>query len=182
VNLIMRIAEWRMPVFVKKRELKKLFRLTASALGLECPSLNGLSFDRCLAEYARFTKTAVERAIDRGEDMPQIQDRLFQQANRYGLFLRRRLGVAKPGETMRAGKILYRAIGIDFQGTDQGTIEINACFFSGHYSPPVCRVVSSLDAGIMAGLSGGGALTFTRRITEGFPSCKARLQSREGTA
>jgi hypothetical protein len=34
----------------------------------------------------------------------------------------------------------------------------------------------------MAGLSDGGWLTFSRRITEGFESCKAQLSMKEDTA
>ena len=82
-------------------------------------------------------------------------------------------------EVMRAGRVLYRAIGIEFRGTEQGRIEIGECVFSKHYSPVTCRVISSLDAGIMAGLSDGKSLSFSQRITEGFDSCKAQMSVEE---
>jgi hypothetical protein len=82
-------------------------------------------------------------------------------------------------EVMRAGRVLYRAIGIEFRGSDQGLIEIGECFFSKYYSPATCSLISSLDAGIMAGLSDGKELSFSQRITEGFNSCKAQMREKE---
>jgi hypothetical protein len=104
---------------------------------------------------------------------------LFQQACEYGKLWRKRFDISNMNEVMRAGKILYGAIGIEFCGTDRGTIEIGKCFFGQFYSPATCKVVASLDAGIMAGLSGGAILSFSQRLTEGFSFCKAQLCSKE---
>jgi hypothetical protein len=76
---------------------------------------------------------------------------------------------------MAAARLAYRAIGIDFEGDTCGGITINRCFFSQAYTPTVCQVMSALDAGLLAGLSGGSRLVFTERITEGYPWCRARL-------
>jgi hypothetical protein len=182
MNLLLRMAGWRIPAIIKKRELDKLVHLTSSAFGVEAPPMGGLSYDERLAGYARFTRTAVDRSIARGGNPRDIQDRLFQGAFAYGKRWRKRFGVSNRAEIMKAGRILYRAIGIDFRGTDGGSIEIKQCFFSGYYSPATCGVISSLDAGIMAGLSGGETLSFSRRITEGSEVCRARLGSKETDA
>ena len=182
MNVLLRMAEWRLPEFLKKKELEKLIRLTASPFGIEAFPLDGLSYDECLAEYARFTRAAVDRCIVQGGNLRDIQDRLFHEAFTYGTRWRKRFGVSDGGDIMRAGRILYRAIGIDFHGTDRGFVEIGQCFFSRYYSPATCQAISSLDAGIMAGLSGGGTFAFSQRITEGFATCKALLTTKETDA
>ena len=182
MNFRLFLAEKYMPVFIKRRELRNLFQRTASAFARKAPSLNGFSFDDCITEFALFTKTSVDHARNRDEEIAAIQDRLFQQAYEYGRLWRKRLGITTMKEVMRAGRILYRAIGIEFRGTDQGEIEIGECYFSQYYSPATCRVVSSLDAGIMAGLSDGKLLSFSQRITEGFDSCKAQMSMKEFVA
>jgi hypothetical protein len=182
MSIRLALAEKYIPEFVRKRELRNLFQHTARAFDSPAPSLDGLTFDECLRAYAIFTKTSVEQAIHRDAEIADVQLRLFRQAFEYGTLWRKRFGITTMNEVMRAGRILYRAIGIGFRGTDRGEIEIEACFFSAHYSSATCRVISALDAGLMAGLSDGGWLTFSRRITEGFESCKAQLSMKEDVA
>jgi hypothetical protein len=73
---------------------------------------------------------------------------------------------------MEVATLLYAVLGIRLEGTSNG-LTVTSCAFSRCYSPETCRVVSSLDAGFMAGLSAGGQLTFTQRMTEGFDRCQA---------
>lgn len=54
-----------------------------------------------------------------------------------------------------------------------GEIVVTDCYFSRYYTPEQCAVMSSVDSGIIAGLCGGGTLTFTERITEGCGRCRA---------
>lgn len=54
-----------------------------------------------------------------------------------------------------------------------GEIVVTDCYFSRYYTPEQCAVMSSVDSGIIAGLCGGGTLTFTERITEGCRRCRA---------
>ena len=76
---------------------------------------------------------------------------------------------------MALGRLVYAAIRIDFRGTELGDVTVNRCFFSSFYSAQVCQVISSLDAGLLAGLTGGAQLTFSERITEGADRCRACL-------
>jgi hypothetical protein len=179
MNVLLWAAERHLPDFIKRRELNRLFRLTASAFGLDAGPLDSLTTDECLAEYARFTKDAVDRCIQRGAEARIAQDRLFEKAREFGNLWRKRFGVSNMKDVMMAAGVLYRAIGIEFHGTEKGSVEISGCYFSRIYSPATCRMISSIDAGIMAGLSGGMTLTFSRRITEGSGICEAQLRSKE---
>jgi hypothetical protein len=77
---------------------------------------------------------------------------------------------------MALGQILYRAIGIEIQGDGQGNVTVKRCYFSQFYAGSVCDLISALDDGLFAGLSGGGRLTFSERLTEGSGCCRAKLQ------
>ena len=153
----------------------ELFNCTALAFECGIPQLEGLSFDECLEKYALFTKEEVEKSIQQGNDLQTIKNRLYQNAFRLGEKLRKRFHVTTIEEVMTMSRILYRTMEIEFHGTVQGEITINRCFFSRFYSSQVCQVISSLDEGVIAGLSGGGQLIFSERITEGKDCCKACL-------
>jgi hypothetical protein len=182
MNVLLWAAGKHLPDFIKKRELNRLYRLTASAFGLAVSPMDVMSYNELLAEYARFTKDAVDRCIGSGADTRDVHERLFERSREYGSLWRRRFGVSNMKDAMRAAQILYQAIGIEFLGTEQGSIEIRRCFFSRTYSAATCRMISSIDAGIMAGLSGAKKLSFSRRITEGSDICEARLGPEETDA
>jgi hypothetical protein len=182
MNVLLWAAGRHLPDFIKKRELNRLYRLTASAFGLDAAPMKAPPYEERLAEYARFTRDAADRCVGRGADARIVQDRLFERSREYGSLWRRRFGVSNMKDAMRAAQILYQAIGIEFLGTEQGSIEIRRCFFSRTYSAATCRMISSIDAGIMAGLSGVKNLSFSRRITEGSDICEARLGPEETDA
>jgi hypothetical protein len=77
---------------------------------------------------------------------------------------------------MAAARFLYGMIGIDFRGSPDGEVRVTSCLFSNYYTPSVCLLISALDEGLLSGLSGGGTLTFTRRLTEGHLCCEARFE------
>jgi hypothetical protein len=171
VNVLGRLAQRHTPEPVRKALLTRLFADTAAALGRPMPSPRGQSADEVLSAFRSFTaRVPVEQAA-----LPAISHKLFHVTLVYGTWLRRVLGVRSSGDVMAAAHLVYRAIGIDFKGDEGGEIIINRCFFSQAYTPSVCQVMSALDAGLLAGLSGGSRLVFTRRITEGYTSCRARL-------
>jgi hypothetical protein len=173
MNIRLKIAEIYVPTFIKKAKLEELFDCTAAAFNCPVPPLKGLSFDKCLVKYAEFTREEAEKALQSGHDLHQIKQRLYQNAYRLGQNLRKSFHITTTQDVMTMGRILYRVIGIDFQGTVQGEMTINHCFFSKFYSSQVCQVISSLDEGVFAGLSGGKQLVFSQRITEGQNCCKA---------
>lgn len=162
------------PGFIKKPMLEKLFHATADAFRVGTPSLQGLPYKDCLKLYAEFTKEQSDKLVRQGTTRP-TEARLFENASRIGKEVRNRFHIRSIEEVMRVGRVLYRQLGIDFHGAASGDIQVNRCFFSAYYSRDICRLVSSLDAGVIAGLSGGGKLTFSSRITEGLSCCKAHL-------
>ncbi len=175
MNPLLRLSAGYFPTFIKKRQVRKLLHLTAEAFHSTPPSIRGLSFDESLKAFAAFTQHEAEKAIRSGQNLGAIHralyDRAFELGTQYGKWFR----IAGIDEVMSAARVLYGFCGIDFQGTPEGEVTIRRCFFSGYYSSDVCRIISSLDAGLLAGLSGGRRLTFSRRITEGADSCTGHL-------
>jgi hypothetical protein len=176
MNLLALALRVHVPHSLKKQKLRELFEATAAALGRPTPHLEDLSFDECLRRYARFTKEEVEQRIRDAEDMAEIKKRLYDYAYRLGAEIRERLRLTDSDDALSIGTMLYKALGIDFHASATGDVTIDSCYFSAFYSVDVCCVMSSLDEGIAAGLTGGRTLTFSRRITGGHPSCMAVLE------
>ncbi len=167
------------PALVKRQALVQLFRATAAAFQADMPRLSGLSREQCLLAYARFTAERADEALRQGDDLPGLQARLYENAYRLGRLPGRLLRVQGVGDTMVLGRFLYGILDIDFDGSSSdsgdGEITIGRCYFSDFYSPEVCRVMSAMDRGLLAGLAGGGELAFSQRITEGHTCCRARF-------
>ena len=164
------------PNRLKAQKLRELFALTADAFQSPSPVPDAGTYDALLRAYAVFTRDAALRCLNQGDDLSSVRKRLFEGALRLGQMLREQLHVRNFTEARRAAGILYRAIGIDFHSNDRGEVRIERCFFGGFYSPDVCHLISALDRGLIAGLSGGGRLTFQARITEGNTRCLAKIQ------
>lgn len=176
MNLKLSIARLYQPEFVKKRRLRQLFRSTGEAFDTPPPDLNGLSLGECLSKYAVFTKECAENALRTGMGV-EAKLRLFNNARRLGEDLRNEFNIKSMKEVMELSRIVYMIIGIDFDGNQDGRVLIRSCFFSSFYSAKVCGIISSLDDGLLAGLSGGGRLEFSRRITDGCERCEACLST-----
>ena len=163
----------RPPAWIRKRALWALFGATARAFDRPTPSLAGLSADECLLCYAQFTRGQVtERLLD-GDNLPAVQERLYRNAHALGRVCRRVFGASTLEDAMVVGRVLYRLLDIEFQGGEEGVL-ISRCSFSRFYSGPTCRVMSAMDRGLFAGLSGDRQLFFTARITEGQAHCRAQ--------
>jgi hypothetical protein len=162
-------------ILIRRWALRRLVFATAESFGKSIPSGRGLSYRQYLLRYARFTNKAALRALERSEDMAALRGRL--QANSFALGdrIRKSLRLRSRSAIMAAARLLYRMIGVDFCGSSNGEVRVSSCFFSKYYTPSVCRLISALDQGLLAGLSGGGSLTFQCRLTEGHPYCKARF-------
>jgi hypothetical protein len=168
-----------LPVFIREEILAELFEATADAFECPAPALDQLSYEECLRTYALFTREQAEKALQSGRDAAAIKTQLYQNAYPLGGKLRKWFAVDTMEEVMELGQILYRAIGVEIQGEPQGDLTVKRCYFSQHYSGPVCDLISALDDGVFSGLSGGGRLVFSERITEGKECCRAKLLVRE---
>ena len=175
MNLRLLALKIYIPSFIKKKKLEQLFDIVANAFGKPIPSLKGLSYKERLKAFALYTSKEAEKRIQAGQDPEGIKKRLFKNASILGQRLRKDLGIRSTREVMEMSSILYQILGIDFEGDASGEVTIKKCFFSDYYSPQVCQIISSLDEGVAAGLSGGGKLSFSARITEGKDCCNARL-------
>ena len=174
MNLRLRLLALYTPDWLQRYMLRELFQSTAAAFGCPPPPPDGRAPATLLAQYARFTQSMAEAALEGDHSaLPDLETRLYREAYALGARLRRLCGVTTRQDVMDAAQWLYRILGIAFQGTADGAIVIRRCAFSDIYSGPVCRLISALDQGVLAGLAGGGQLTFQARLTEGAASCRA---------
>ena len=179
MNFLVAIAQSWTPEFLKKREMNKLFRVVGKAFGYAPPRLRGLSYSESLKMFAEFTSFAVERADGEGRDLNSIRSELFDGAQEAGRRFRRVFGASTTKSVMDVARMIYQLLGIEFQGSSAGEVEIPRCYFAQFYSPQTCAIISGLDEGLLSGLSGGGTLVFSQRISEGHHHCTARLQQME---
>ncbi len=173
--LLVSALEFYMPEYVKQKALTQLFSATAAAFEAEVPPLVGLGSAACRAKYAQFTRTLAEQRLRDGRELEAVAQRLYRHAaamtQQYSRWLRPRT----VADVMAIGRVLYRMLDTDFQGDARGEVVISRCYFSQFFSSEVCRLMSAMDRGLFAGLSNGGELIFTCRITEGQPCCRAHF-------
>jgi hypothetical protein len=176
MNLLVSALNVFTPELVRKMALNKLFYATAVPFGLEPPPLARLTSDECLARYARFVQAHAGQRLHDENDPQELEQRLYQSAVEMGGMLNKWLRLHTMQEVMAAARVLYQILTIDLQGDARGEVVIPRCYFSDFYSVEVCRLMSAMDRGLFAGLSNGGELTFTSRITEGQPCCRAHFR------
>ena len=180
MSLLLAILPRKLPRPARSAVLRRLFRATAAALGYSAPPLARLGPRDILALYASFTAQHVRAAIRDGQDLCALQARLYERAYPLGRWCGRVMGVRTMVDAMAASRILYGTLEIDFRGDARGGAMVEHCFFSQYYTAEICRIMSAMDHGILAGLLGGGELAFHARITEGAPCCRARLSALPG--
>jgi hypothetical protein len=172
-NLRLLAARVILPLGGRGREIEGLFARTAAAFGSPVPPRRSRSAAGRLREYALFTRDRAEAALGGGGSLRALDSRLFGAALALGRSYRRRLGLRDTEDAMAAARLIYRCLGIDFRGSAEGRVSIRECSFALVYTPKVCALMSALDRGLLAGLTGGGLLEFRQRITEGADSCRA---------
>ncbi|HXY68353.1 MAG TPA: hypothetical protein VEH62_02825 [Gemmatimonadales bacterium] len=173
MSLRLALASAYLPSVLRRRGLAELAARTARACGTTPPDLAGLTADAALHRFATFTREQSEVASASPERAAQTRRRLRSEMRAFGGRLRRRLGVRSRAEAFRAARVLYRAIGIDLQGSASGAILVRSCAFASTYRPDTCAFMGAMDEGLLAGLAGEGRLEFSQRITEGAARCAA---------
>jgi hypothetical protein len=176
MGFLLAISRIYLPRSIRKSRLSKLFQATADAFQCQTPYFRGYTFNQFLTQYALFTRENAERSIRQSNEY-EVKERLYNNARQIGQNIRKELKIQTLEEIMQACEVIYKALKIEFRGDAQGQIHIRSCFFSSFYSSDVCRIISSLDEGLVAGLSGGLSLEFTQRITESKECCRAHLLS-----
>ena len=175
MSLRLRIAELGLPPAVRKRGIRELLELSARAFETPAPDLARLNPEEARRVFARFTHEQAARLQTDDAARRRIERRLREEAIAFGRRLRRTLGLRTRAQAMRAARLLYRAIGIDFRSSVAGEIRIPACSFAETYTSSTCRTIAALDEGLLIGLAGDGKLSFSARLTEGDPACRARF-------
>lgn len=154
------------PGFFASFELQVLMRITAKAYDVPAKVIWYKPYKNALQEYGAFTVRCMrERKADKR--------RLYKTAYAAGNRLRRLTGFRERKDIESLVFYLYRNIGITMKGDIPGELLISECYFAGIYRPYECRIMSMVDSGMIAGISGGGRLTFSNRITEGCENCRA---------
>jgi hypothetical protein len=178
MNLLIKLLPHNLPAFIRKEILAELFEATAEAFGNPAPPLDHLPYEERLRTYATFTREQAEKALQSGQDIAALKTKLYQSAYPLGAKLRKWFASDSMEEVAALGQILYRAIGVEIRGDNQGNVTVDSCYFSQFYFPPICDLISALDDGLFSGLSAGGRLVFSERLTEGKQQCRARLTAR----
>jgi hypothetical protein len=175
VSLRLRALELHTPGWVSRYALSRLAEATTTAFDSAPVEMRGWDHGELLSRYASFTAGWVERAAVDGTDLDAVSRRAWANARVLGESFRRLLGVRTRSDALRATRIAYRMIGIELRSDMSGAVSVDRCAFAARYSPQVCRVMSSFDDGLVAGLTQGGTLSFAERITEGRPRCLGRI-------
>lgn len=154
------------PEWVRSLEIQILADLTARAFQVPRRTLWNKPAALALRQYADFTVLCMDtQEID--------PDALYRAAFELGRRLRLLTGLYRKQDAERLVFYLYRNIDITMAGELPGEITVPDCFFARFYTPRQCAVMSAVDAGIIAGICGGGRLRFSQRITEGCGLCRA---------
>jgi hypothetical protein len=176
MGLLVSVLGIYMPEYIKKSALTQLFNFTAAAFEAKVPPLAGLDSQEVLAAYGLFTRDHAEQRLRDASAGEAVKQCLYRSAVEMGRRYEKWLRPRTVQDVMAIGRVFYRILAIDFQGDARGEVVIDRCYFSRFYSCEVCRFMSAMDAGLFAGLSKGGELMFTSRITEGHPCCRAHFR------
>ena len=158
----------------RRIELQQLMDLTARAFRKPGKRVWTLPPDKGLEVYAGYTAGHLREGVD-----AELLRRMNLEAYRVGKRLRRIFRIRTQEQAESLIFSLYKNIGIDMSGSIPGDIYVSRCYFCRHYTPEVCLAASALDEGIISGLAGKGALSFSQRLTDGCSCCRARFIKEE---
>lgn len=163
---LLRVLERHPLKLFSRTQLQILLNATARAFEVPGKQIWHFPYRRALKEYAVFTERCMRlHHVD--------SQRLYREAYALGSRVQQLTGFTDSGDLRRLAFFLYRNIDIHMDGSIPGEVTVSSCYFSRFYTPEQCALMSYMDSGIIAGLWGGGHLTFTERITEGYETCTA---------
>jgi len=191
------LASLWLPPWTTRRELSRVGAVTTSVLDrllAECSletlegtrrgdfALRGSLKERRAALAAGHSARVarLNELLGREAGIEKARSALFDAGVELGEEARRRLSVGRTRrDLLRAARILYRVLGIDFHAEwsadGAARIRILRCALACEYTRDACLALSATDAGVVAGLWTGATLEFDERITEGKRACLARL-------
>ena len=186
------------PNYVVSKELENIYRSTTRALKSLLPEnkldisetirldgaelLGSVNEKRAtMAKEHTILVEALVAALGHDKALQLGREALFEVGKNLGKETRQKLGVGnEPRDLIKAAKILYRVLGIDFsvQWLDEtkGTLVVDHCELARKYSELTCLFLSATDEGVVRGLEPNATMTFKERITGGCPKCIAEIQ------
>ena len=186
---------WWTPNYLIKRELRNVSSQTTEALktliasyaprevaATEQPFPTSLSEQRAMMAqtHAKLVK-ALDAAVGHEKAVTLGREALFAVGVNLGKQTRGKLGVGdNPKDLIKAAKILYRILGIEFNmewldGSNAVAI-INRCALAEKYSKLTCEVLSATDEGVIKGLQPNVTMRFNEYMTSGCQNCRANIQ------
>lgn len=173
MNVRLVFLRLHVPRVIRRSILRELIAAMARAFEREAPDTERLPPPELVAHVVECSRSWAEEAIRTGENLDRLGRRLFGETIELGRRARQRLHVTSEADGLDAARIIYGAIGIDFHPRRWGEVTVPRCALACVYTPDVCRLMSSMDSGLIAGLTGASGLRFTERITEGAVACRA---------
>lgn len=130
--------------------------------------------------HARMVES-LEASVGHDKAVALGREALFAVGTELGKQTRRKLGVGESqSDLIKASKILYRVLGIDFHiewlDKNSAIAVIERCALSEQYSKLTCEVLSATDEGVISGLQPNVKMKFTEYITGGCQNCRATLE------
>ncbi len=177
---------WWTPNYLIKRELRNVSSQTTEALkkliasyaprevaATEQPFPTSLSEQRAMMAqtHAKLVQALVA-AVGHEKAVTLGRESLFAVGVNLGKQTRSKLGVNdNPKDLVRAAKILYRILGIEFNlewlDSSNAVAIINHCALAEQYSKLTCEVLSATDEGVIKGLQPNVTMHFKEYMTSG---------------
>jgi hypothetical protein len=200
LGLRLRLLSWWTPKSIIYRELTHVATLTTDALE---DLLNKYSSnkkeekpegeaifkgsvkkrrDLMASNHTRLV-TSLEYALGKEEAIQLGRETMFKVGETLGGETAQKLGVGGSiKDLIRAAKILYRILGIEFEVEIKSPVSalliINRCALSTNYSELTCQILSATDEGVIRGLNKNIEMRFIERMTSGLTKCKATIELR----
>jgi predicted ArsR family transcriptional regulator len=130
-------------------------------------------------QHAVLVEALVE-ALGREAAVKVGREALFTAGEQLGSRNRQRLGVDSPSDLVKAAKIMYNVLGINFKvewlGPNQGTLTVDRCALAENYTELTCEVLSATDEGVIHGLNPNMTMKFEKTLTDGCNVCTAKIE------
>jgi hypothetical protein len=187
---------WWTPNYIIQRELSEVSNQTSEALktliATYAPKALVLTEQKHLPtnikeQRAMMAQThtklvkALEAAVGYEKAVALGRESLFTVGVNLGKQTRGKLGVNdNPKDLIKAAKILYRILGIEFnlewRDDSNAVAIINRCALAEQYSKLTCEILSATDEGVIKGLQPNVTMQFAEYMTSGCQNCRANIQ------
>jgi hypothetical protein len=196
MGLKLTFLSWWTPKFIINRELDKVSNATTQSLKeishIYAPNIldkdevsekiSGIDGKReAMAKQHAILVNALVEALGEETAVKVGRETMFRVGKQLGIQNRTRLNVGNcKDDLVKAAKIMYRVLGIDFNvewlGPEQADLVVHRCALAKNYSEVTCEVLSATDEGVVNGLNPNLTMKFGKTITGGCNVCTARIE------